>query len=144
MVRRPDKSGERKKNTAERGSPGHIDRQARLWTHLQSQTQLPVVLVTNLRKRMRNSSPLSRESGHGAGPEPATRELGRPAPASLRATSRGGANLCFPAWWWLTAPAPFRSAFRRLGSSHHVPSWPLLPRCPPFPQLPVGSCCKMS
>ncbi|MXQ96279.1 hypothetical protein E5288_WYG015966 [Bos mutus] len=59
VVRRPDKSGERKKNTAERGSPGHIDRQARLWTHLQSQTQLPVVLVTNLRKRMRNSSPLS-------------------------------------------------------------------------------------
>lgn len=40
---------------------------------------------------------LSRESGRGAGPEPAPQELGRPAPASLRATSRGGANLCSPA-----------------------------------------------
>lgn len=141
----PVNRGREEKNTAETGSLGHIDRQARVWTHLQSQTQLPVVLVTNLRKRVRSSTPLSRESGHGAGPEPATQELGRPAPASLRATSRGGANLCIPAWWWLTAPAPFRSAFRRLVSSHHVPSWPLLPAARPFPNCLLEAavkCCE--
>lgn len=139
MVRRPDKSGERKKNTAERGSPGHIDRQARLWTHLQSQTQLPVVLVTNLRKRMRNSSPLSRESGHGAGPEPATRELGRPAPASLRATSRGGANL-FSRLVVAHSSRPFSLRFPE--------AWFLAPRAllaapPPLPALSPTACWKL-
>ncbi|XDA88287.1 hypothetical protein R6Z07F_017956 [Ovis aries] len=55
----PVNRGREEKNTAETGSLGHIDRQARVWTHLQSQTQLPVVLVTNLRKRVRSSTPLS-------------------------------------------------------------------------------------
>lgn len=88
-------------------------------------------------------TPLSRESGHGRGPEPATRELGPSACLYCARPVEAGANLCIPAWWWLRSSRPFRSAFRRLVSSHHVPPGRSSHAARPFPQLPVGSCCKM-
>lgn len=128
MVRRPGKSRARGRKTRPKREAWVISIAKPGYGHIFShKAQLPVVLVTNLRKRVRSSTPLSRESGHGAGPEPATQELGRPAPASLRATSQPRANLLFSRLVVAHSSRPFSLRFQEACFLAPRALWPLLP-----------------